>query len=168
MTIQSTDRIDRQLIALLQINARDTTTTLAKKLGVARTTVHERIARLERNGTIQGYSVVLTRNPFEGYTQGHVFLRALRHKQPAIVDQLKRMPEIKVCQAVSGEYDMVCLVEVLNLEAMDTLMVEISSLPGVEKVSFAVVIATKFDRRTAAAPGGAAARAAAISQGEAG
>ena len=138
MTIQSTDRIDRQLIALLQINARDTTTTLAKKLGVARTTVHERIARLERNGTIQGYSVVLTRNPFEGYTQGHVFLRALRHKQPAIVDQLKRMPEIKVCQAVSGEYDMVCLVEVLNLEAMDTLMVEISSLPGVEKVSFEI------------------------------
>jgi DNA-binding Lrp family transcriptional regulator len=165
ITIRGTDRIDRQIIALLQINARESTTTIAKKLGVARTTVHERIARLERSGTIQGYSVVLNRNPFEGYSQAHVFLRALRHKQPAIVDQLKRMPEVKVYQAVSGDHDLLCLVEVRSLEEMDALLVEISSVAGVEKAGFAVVVSTKFDRRVGASPGGATARAAASPTG---
>ena len=53
------DAIDRQLIALLQANARETTTALANMLGVARTTIQERMARLESNGTIIGYSAIV-------------------------------------------------------------------------------------------------------------
>lgn len=40
------DEIDRQLIALLQINAREGVATLARQLGIARTTVTSRLARL--------------------------------------------------------------------------------------------------------------------------
>src|SRR4051794_5478855 len=63
------DATDRRLLALLQANARESTATLARKLGIARTTVQERIARLQRNGTIAGYSVVLRRDPFENYAE---------------------------------------------------------------------------------------------------
>lgn len=42
------DDIDRNLIALLQMNARESVANLARQLGVARTTVIARIARLER------------------------------------------------------------------------------------------------------------------------
>ena len=41
------DPLDRRLIALLQANACAPTATLARKLGVARTTVVARLARLE-------------------------------------------------------------------------------------------------------------------------
>src|ERR1051325_3335547 len=41
---------DARLIALLKANAREPTASLARKLGLARSTVQERIARLEREG----------------------------------------------------------------------------------------------------------------------
>ena len=46
------DTLDRNLIALLQANARESTANLARKLGVARTTVLARLARLERDGVV--------------------------------------------------------------------------------------------------------------------
>src|ERR1051326_5110407 len=51
---------DAKLIALLKANAREPTASLARKLGLARSTVQERIARLERQGAIKGYTVRLS------------------------------------------------------------------------------------------------------------
>src|SRR5512136_2538935 len=53
------DDLDRQLIALLRGNARLPVATLAKTLKVARGTVQNRIAKLERDGMIAGYTVRL-------------------------------------------------------------------------------------------------------------
>ncbi|WP_157008235.1 Lrp/AsnC family transcriptional regulator, partial [Xenophilus azovorans] len=55
------DDTDRQLIALLRDNARATVASLAQRLRVARGTVQNRIARLEREGVIAGYTVRLKR-----------------------------------------------------------------------------------------------------------
>ena len=46
----TTDALDRSLLTLLQANARESTANLARKLGIARTTVVARLARLERDG----------------------------------------------------------------------------------------------------------------------
>ena len=51
------DEIDRQLIALLRDNARTPVATLAKRPRVARGTVQNRLARLEKDGVIVGYLV---------------------------------------------------------------------------------------------------------------
>lgn len=60
------DETDRQLIAALQINARESVATLARRLGIARTTVNSRLARLERSGVISGYGVRLGQRVAEG------------------------------------------------------------------------------------------------------
>ncbi len=53
------DDIDRQLLGLLRDDARTSVATLARKLRVARGTVQNRLARLESDGTIVGYTVRL-------------------------------------------------------------------------------------------------------------
>ena len=53
------DATDRNLIALLQANARESTAHLARQLGIARTTVVARLARLERDGVVVGYTARL-------------------------------------------------------------------------------------------------------------
>ncbi len=50
---------DAKLIDLLRANAREPTASLARKLGLARSTVQERLARLEREGVVKGYTVRL-------------------------------------------------------------------------------------------------------------
>ncbi|TAJ29338.1 Lrp/AsnC family transcriptional regulator [Bosea sp. (in: a-proteobacteria)] len=168
MTGELSDKIDRRLLALLQSNARDSTTTLAKKLGVARTTVHERITRMERNGLIRGYSAVLSRDPFETYVASLLMLIIVKQKQTSIVEQLKRFPEIKLCQAVNGECDILCEVEVPHLEDLEALLIEISEIGGITNARTMIVTALKFDRRMNAAGSQAAVHAAAFSRGEAG
>ena len=50
---------DQELIALLQTNARMPVSELARRLGVSRTTIQDRLRRLEINGVIAGYGVRL-------------------------------------------------------------------------------------------------------------
>ena len=52
------DDIDRELVALLRANARMPLVEIARQLKVARGTALNRIAKLERNGTIVGYTAV--------------------------------------------------------------------------------------------------------------
>lgn len=79
------DDLDRQLIAMLQANARQSTMTLAKKLHLSRSTVHERIRRLERDGVIGGYSVQLGQDPFVDHTQAAALLSLTQRQQIQVV-----------------------------------------------------------------------------------
>ena len=53
------DTTDQQLLSLLRKDARTSVATLAKKLGVSRGTVTNRVAKLEDAGVIVGYTVKL-------------------------------------------------------------------------------------------------------------
>lgn len=141
------DNIDRKLIALLQADSRASTTALARKLGIARTTVHERIARLERSGVIAGYSVVLSRDPFAEYAQAVVMLSIAQRQQRSVITRLKNYIEIKTCLSMSGEFDLFLLVEAPRLEDLDELLDEIAEIQGIEKSRSSIVLSRKFDRR---------------------
>lgn len=139
--------IDRQLIALLQTDARQSTMTLAKRLGLARSTVHERIRRLERDGTIRGYSVRLNRDPFEDYAQAIALLSLAQRQQRMVVDRLSKLPEVKLCYTISGDCDLFLMLETPRLEDLDAVIDEITSSPGVERCRSFIVLAKKLDRR---------------------
>ena len=53
------DDIDKQIIAHLQENARISNREIAKRVGLTATPTIERVKRLEREGVIKGYTVVL-------------------------------------------------------------------------------------------------------------
>lgn len=139
--------IDQELIALLQANARTPITTLANRLGIARTTVHERIERLEKSGVILGYSVVLTRDPFENYACAVVSVVIAQRQLRNVVSRLRSYPEIKVCWSISGEFDLFLIVESPRLEDVDELLDEIAEIQGIEKIRSSIVLRSKFDRR---------------------
>ena len=69
------DDIDRNLVALLQMNARESVANLARQLGVARTTVIARIARLEKNSVIAGYGVRLGQDVLDASIQAYVGIK---------------------------------------------------------------------------------------------
>lgn len=143
---RANDKIDRQLLALLQANARETTTALAAKMGVARTTIQERIARLEANGTISGYSAVLTRDPFDDYTQAIIMIGLTQKHLKPTIERLRLLPEIRLCQFISGDSDICCRVDIPHVEDLGAILEEISEFAGVERVRSWIVLSTNFDR----------------------
>lgn len=143
--VKDINSTDRRLLALLQMNARESVAALARKLGVARTTVQERITRLERSGTIVGYAVLMRRDPFEQYVEALVLLSIASRKTKQVIEQLRQYPEIVLCQVASGEYELVCRIRVPHLEDIHPVLEEIEEVPGVERVRSIMMLSTAFD-----------------------
>ena len=101
------DEIDRQLIAALQINARESVATLARQLGIARTTVTARLARLEKTNVISGYGVRLGQRVIDGGLQAYVGITVQPRSGREVVRRLSAMGQVQQLCAVSGEFDYV-------------------------------------------------------------
>lgn len=52
------DKTDKRIPALLERNARASSTAIGREIGLSRTAVQDRITRMEAGGIIQGYHVV--------------------------------------------------------------------------------------------------------------
>ena len=141
------DALDRRIITELQHNARAATSEIAARLGVARSTVHERIARMERDGTITGYSVVLGQNPGDETVQILMLLEIRQQDTRKILDRLTHFPEIKICLSINGEFDLFLTAEAPRIEDLDLLIDELVEIPGVLRTKSFVVFGRKFDRR---------------------
>ena len=140
------DDIDRNLVALLQMNARESVANLARQLGVARTTVIARIARLEKNNVIAGYGVRLGQDVLDASIQAYVGIKLMPKYGRDLQKRFARMPEIQLLCAVSGEFDYVAWLRADSPDRLNDLLDEIGALEGVERTTISIILARKIDR----------------------
>ncbi|MBL8552702.1 MAG: Lrp/AsnC family transcriptional regulator [Phenylobacterium sp.] len=140
------DDLDEHLLARLRENARAPVAELARALGLSRTTVQSRLAKLERNGTIAGYAVRLAPAYEQGRVQAFVMLTVEPKQAAAVNAALKRMAGVRRLQSVSGPFDMIATVEASGVAEMDATIDEIGAVKGVERTNTSLVLSTKFDR----------------------
>jgi DNA-binding Lrp family transcriptional regulator len=145
MTFNPLDALDRQLITLLQHNARDSTAQLARQLGVARTTVLARLQRLERQGVIVGYTVRLAQ-PDDGGVEAFVGITTDAKSASNVVDRLAAMPGLRQLCSVSGEFDYIALLYASTPARLDALLNEIGAIPGVVRTTTSMVLARQVNR----------------------
>lgn len=140
------DDLDRRLIALLQANARESTAQLARRLGVARTTVLARLARLERERVVTGYTVRLAADEDERSVQAFVGIVTDPKQGPEVVRALSLLPELRQLSSVSGEFDYIALLRAETTARLDELLDRIGAVPGVARTTSSVVLARRVDR----------------------
>jgi DNA-binding Lrp family transcriptional regulator len=141
------DATDRQLIALLQANARTSTADLARRLHVARTTVVARLARLERDGVIVGYTARLAGDALDRGVQAYVGISVSPKAARSVQRRLEAIPELRQLSSVSGEFDCLALLRADSPARLDTLLDEIGEIEGVVRTTTSVVLAVRVDRR---------------------
>ena len=140
------DDLDQHLLARLQENARAPVAELARSLGLSRTTVQSRIARLERRGIIAGYAVRTSQAHEQA--QIHAFVMLTVHPKAAgvVAGAMRKMPGVRRLQSVRGAFDLMASVSAPDVAAMDALIDEIGGLDGVERTNSSIVLSTKFER----------------------
>ncbi|CAO3433164.1 Lrp/AsnC family transcriptional regulator [Azospirillum doebereinerae] len=140
---------DKQLLALLQKNAREPTSSLARKLGVSRTALQERIQRLESAGVIEGYSVRVNQSKLI-YTVNCFTLAVCNNKTYSdVIAQMRTMDAVQAVYAISGDWDFVIHVATETLEKLNAELTRINMIKGVVRTTSCIVMETKFDRRLA-------------------
>ena len=126
------DDIDRALIRELSVDARASISTLARRLGLARTTVQARLEKLERSGVIGGYTVKLGDATRLNRIRATVLVQFDPRTGPHVVQRLKSMPEVEVAHTASGRFDLVLQLGTPNTERLDQVLDEIGAIKGVQ------------------------------------
>ncbi|MFS2008659.1 Lrp/AsnC family transcriptional regulator [Azospirillum sp. CT11-132] len=140
---------DKQLLALLQKNAREPTSSLARKIGVSRTALQERIQRLESAGVIEGYSVRINHSKLI-YTVNCFTMAVCNNKTYSdVIAQMRTMEAVQAVYAISGDWDFVIHVATETLEKLNAELTRINMIKGVVRTTSCIVMETKFDRRLA-------------------
>jgi DNA-binding Lrp family transcriptional regulator len=137
---------DEQLVALLKENARLSTAALARRLGVARSTVQSRLERLERSGVIRGYTVELGPGARARQVQAHAMIAVEPQQQSSVERKLKGMPAVAGLLTVSGSYDLIAMLAAESTEALDAALDELRSCPGVKSTSTSIILSRRFER----------------------
>ena len=137
---------DEALLSLLREDARASTAELARKLGLSRTTVQNRIARLEAEGVIRGYTVRLDDERERLRIRAHIMLTVRPKQMPAVVRVLQAMPEVRVLYSISGGFDLIAQAVAASVGEMDVLTDAIGAIDGVERTTTSIILSTKFER----------------------
>ena len=137
---------DEKLLTLLRRDARMSISNLARAMDMSRSTVQNRIAKLEANGVIRGYSLELGGEYSANQVEAHVSIKVHQKLTARTNSSLEQIGEVAQLYSVSGEYDLIAIVQAQSLEALSAVLDEIGNLEGVERTNSAVVLETKFRR----------------------
>ncbi len=134
------DALDEKLIALLCQNARMSLTALSQAVALSRTAVQARIARLEREKVITGYTAVLARPLDENGVGAMLSITFSQHPCAPIAAKFRHWPEITQYYTVTGPIDAYMVVRVKNAQALAGLIEQLSGMSGVASVQSAVIL----------------------------
>lgn len=139
MTTESEER----LITVLKDDVRATISDIARKLKISRATVQARIASLEKEGVIKGYSLVLGKDYLNQYISAHVAIAAEQKTSAIVSSALMKIEQVSAVHSISGEYDMIAVIHARNTEQLSHLIDQIGSLTGVMRTNTSVILETK-------------------------
>jgi DNA-binding Lrp family transcriptional regulator len=140
------DDVDNKILALLMDDARMPVTTIARKVGIARTTVIARISGLEKRGVIAGYGLRLNQSLYQPAVKAYVGLSVEARFATALVKLLQQLPEVETLCAVSGAIDYMLTLRCASTEILDKLLDQIGTMDGVRQTSTSIILSKRIDR----------------------
>ena len=139
------DETDRAILTLLAENARLPVTALAKRLGLARTTVQARLDRMEGAGVIRGYRVQLGQTA-PTRLRATALLQIEPRSGPAVLARLKSLPQVESVHTTSGRFDLIVQIAADSTEILDETLDRIGEAKGVRSSESLIHLSTKLDR----------------------
>ena len=138
---QNLDEIDRGLIEMLRDDSRLPTATLARRLGVSRGTVQNRIDRLVAAGVIQGFTIRLQSDVDTGQIAAITSLEIRSSDHKPVITQLKRLPEVARIHATNGRWDLIVEIRTRDLVSLDRVLTAIRTIKAVSASETSILLA---------------------------
>ncbi len=133
------DKFDRQILALLRSDARTSVSQIAREINLSRSAVSERIRHLEESGVIRGYHAQVA-DPGAGGVRAFLELFYQGRRCEDYVERMRAFPEVRHCNGISGETDMLVLIEAPSMARLSEVRGAIEAFPGIQKVKTHVVV----------------------------
>ncbi len=137
------DDLDIKILNMLQKNARTKRNEIAEAVGLSLPSVSERLNKLEEKGFIQGYFTKLNRKAFGYDILAYIFVTMESSKHyKTFIHKVEKIPEIIECHSALGEGSHLLKAIAKNTEALEKLLGEIQSWPGVISTKTTFILST--------------------------
>lgn len=138
------DEKDRQILRLLQEDARMPQAEIGSRIGLSAATVNERIRRLVADGVLMGFTVLVddVKVGVDITAFIDVFIESPAH-EARFVELMESLPEVLECHFVTGDFTCLLKVKVADRRALRELVLDkINELEGVRQTRTWMVLAT--------------------------
>ena len=142
------DDTDREILRILQADARTPFSEIARQIDMSSAAAHDRVRRLEEAGVIEGYHAAVDPRAV-GY--GISAFVGLRVEQGQANDALERLEELDGVQEVhmtTGEWDVIMRVFAEDADALRELMFDhVAHVDGFARSQTMVILGTNYESR---------------------
>lgn len=139
------DAIDRSILNILSREARIPMKALAGRVGLSRSAVTERVARLEKSGVIRGYRADIGQLD-EGSIDFLLLVTLKKTPALAVLDRLAGFPAVRRVSSISGQVDLLVEASVASVNAMNEFRNSVATLPEVDDLTTFLVLRREIVR----------------------
>lgn len=140
------DKFDQAIIAQLSFNARASISDIAQQVNLSRSSVSERIKKLERQGIIKGYQVILSESQKEG-VQVYFEIQHKCSRCTEVVPIFKQFPEVVTCHGITGDMDLLVFVKAASMQRIHEIREFLDCQPDIVKIKTHVVMSEWIDNK---------------------
>jgi DNA-binding Lrp family transcriptional regulator len=140
------DRIDRQILDLLQQDGRMTNVELAERVGLTAPPCLRRVRALEEAGAIHGYHAELDPATL-GYPIMVFAMVSLKSQAESALrefeEHMRELPEVRECHMLNGEIDFILKIVSRDLQSFQEFLTsKLTPAPNVASVKTSLTIRT--------------------------
>ncbi|WP_059413986.1 Lrp/AsnC family transcriptional regulator [Cupriavidus basilensis] len=125
------DDFDHKLLGLLRADARASVALLAHRLGVARTTITNRMARLEKAGVIVGYTVQLRPAARRDAIAAWMSIAVDGNQAREVIASLLGEPGVVALHDTNGRWDLLAEVRAATLDGLASVLERVRLIRGI-------------------------------------
>jgi len=136
------DDVDRKILTILQRNSRTPLREISKEVGLAESTIYERIKKLKDRGVIRRFTVLLDPDSLGFKILAFILIKTRAGKYSHVANELKKYPQICEVYETTGDYDMLVKIRTRSSEELNEFLDRIGEIDGVESTHTMVVLKT--------------------------
>lgn len=150
------DKIDRNILDILQRSAKITNAQLSKEIGLSPAPTLERVKKLETIGVINSYHAKLDVSKIGLGVATFVLVTLVRHNKEnieAFIDEIEQIEEVIECHHITGAGDFILKIISKDIPSYQKLMLEkVSDIKVVDNMQSMVVLSTFKDSKVMPIP----------------
>jgi Lrp/AsnC family transcriptional regulator, leucine-responsive regulatory protein len=132
------DDKDRKILDLLLQDARLPLKTLAARVGLARSSLRDRLSRLETDGIIRGYRAEIAVPP--SGVSAYLFVRLKRTPALDLIEALRATPSVRSCVSLTGDVDLLVELSAASTDELNAARDRISGHDSVADLTTSIVL----------------------------
>ena len=134
------DPVDVELLTALAADPRATVVALADRLGLSRTTVQARMARLDKAGVFLSFERAISPTSLGFPIEALVSLIVHQVELPRIRQEISEIPEVVQVHGLSGPVDLVARVACRDTQHLFDVDARLLAIEGVERTETSLVM----------------------------